>query len=471
MGQKLTVPQAAEQLLARLEDAGFAAFVVGGCVRDSLLGVTPHDWDICTAATPEKVMEIFADRQVIPTGLKHGTVTVVLEGESYEITTFRTEAGYSDGRHPDRVAFVTDVREDLARRDFTINAMAYSPVRGLADPFGGETDLEKGVLRCVGDPAVRFTEDALRMMRLLRFHARLGFRVEERTRQEAVRLAPLLCHVSRERITEELLQMLAEPAAGSPLRLFRQVIFTILPELAPEDGFDQHSLWHQYPVYEHSVQTVELLNPEGLSPEDFKITRLAALLHDIGKPSCFTLDDRGNGHFFGHPAAGEAMVREMCETRLRLTSDQQQALLSLVRHHDDPMLPDKKHVRKALSLHGEAGLFRLIALHRADQEAHGPRAFYADQLRAYMRDTDAFRVLARQVLAEEPVLTLQSLAIRGQDLAGLGVAPGPAMGVLRRRLLSLVLEGSVENETGALKEACRKLLEESAGAEKPDAGK
>ena len=292
--QSMPLPQNIASAMLRLEQAGFACYAVGGCVRDWLLGKQPHDYDLCTAAAPEQTMQVFAGEKIIETGLKHGTVTVLLQGEPIEITTFRTEGNYSDGRRPDSVAFVSDIVQDLARRDFTVNAMAWSPVHGLCDPFGGQEDLHSGIIRCVGDPYERLSEDALRILRALRFAAVLGFSIEPDTARALHELKTQMCHVSSERVTAELLRLLSGRTAGTVLMEYADVITEILPELSPMVGFEQHNPHHKYTVWEHSVRAVEGIRPDG-------VLRLVMLYHDVGKPAAYSQDERGIGHFYGHP--------------------------------------------------------------------------------------------------------------------------------------------------------------------------
>ena len=344
-----SVPDSAREALRRLEAAGYAAYLVGGCVRDSLLGRVPGDWDITTAALPEQVEAVFAGERIIETGLKHGTVTVLLEGLPLEITTFRTETGYSDHRHPDAVAFTPSLKEDLARRDFTVNAMAWRPVEtplirpsvrtgapspqgeGLADPFNGQADLRDKIIRCVGEPEQRFREDALRILRALRFAAQLDFSIDPATAAAARALRETLALVSRERIAVELTKLLCGPAARRILTEYWEILAVPLPELAPMAGFDQRSKYHCYDVLEHSAAAVEAVPPD-------RILRWAALLHDVAKPACFTLDQLGRGHFYGHAQAGGPMTREIL-TRLRFDKDTVRRVSALVELHDYPIDP------------------------------------------------------------------------------------------------------------------------------------
>ena len=340
----------------RLEHAGYAAYVVGGCVRDALLGLTPHDYDICTAATPEQMQQLFSDHQLVLSGLKHGTVSVVVDRELVEITTFRTEGEYLDNRHPQWVRFVDRVEEDLARRDFTVNAMAYSPSRGFADPFGGRADLEKGLLRAVGDPEQRFREDALRILRGVRFSVRYGLQVEEKTQQAMFNLVSLMDHLARERVFEELCKLLTHVKAADLLR-FAPVLVQAVPELAPSLGFDQRSPHHAYDVYTHTAYVVEHVPP-------VLHLRWAALLHDTGKPAVFYTDENGRGHFPEH--AGEsAELANQALRRLRAPNELRILVRDLVARH--MMLPpkDRKILRRWMSRFGADFMADLLTLQQA----------------------------------------------------------------------------------------------------------
>ncbi|MBQ1409720.1 MAG: HD domain-containing protein [Oscillospiraceae bacterium] len=452
----IAAPALAREAISRLQAAGFPAYLVGGCVRDTLLGRTPGDWDITTAARPEQVEAVFAGARVIETGRKHGTVTVLLEGLPLEITTFRTESGYSDHRHPDAVAFTPSLREDLARRDFTINAMAWSPEAGLTDPFGGQEDLEKKLIRCVGDPMQRFQEDALRILRALRFSAQLDFMIDPATAAAALTLRHSLALVSRERIAVELTKLLCGPAARRILVEFWEILAVPLPELAPMAGLDQRSKYHCYDVLEHSAAAVEAAPPEPL-------LRWAALLHDVGKPGCFTLDEAGQGHFYGHPKRGAPMAREIM-TRLRFDKGTVQRVATLVELHDYPIDPpvegqnaeckpqnadairraEERAVRKLIGRLGEEDFFRLLALKRADSLAHHP------DCRGRVAVCARIAALAREILAQPPCFTVKDLAIDGNDLISLGYARGPEIGKTLNALLEGVLSGALPNERESL---------------------
>ena len=285
----MNLPPAVSSLIARLNEAGFSAYAVGGCVRDTLLSKVPHDWDLCTSARPEQMLEVFRGEHVVETGLKHGTLTVVLDHVPYEITTFRTDGVYTDHRHPDSVTFVSDVAGDLARRDFTVNAMAYAPREGLVDLFGGREDLQKKIIRCVGVPAERFEEDALRILRALRFASVYDFTVDPETDKALRLLAPTLKKVAAERIRVELLKLLCGAGAGRILRTYPDVLAVVIPEITPMVGYDQQNHHHHFDLWEHTVQAVENIPPES-------DLRLTMLLHDMGKPSVRSVDEKGEAH-------------------------------------------------------------------------------------------------------------------------------------------------------------------------------
>ena len=444
------MPAAAAAALEALESAGYESYVVGGCVRDSLLGRTPHDWDLCTAAPPEQVEAVFAGQRVLETGLKHGTVTLLTEEGPLEITTFRSDGPCSDGRHPDTVSFVRDIHEDLRRRDFTVNAMAWSPRRGLRDDFGGREDLNRGRIRCVGDPHARFEEDALRILRALRFAARYGFAIEPATAAAVWEDREKLARISPERVFSELKGILCGAGAGEMLRAFPDVIFTVLPELAPCQGFDQRMpRHHPYDVWEHITRTVDAVPPE-------EILRLTMLFHDSGKPASFSLDpETGEGHFYGHPEIG-AQIADEALRRLRCDTATREAVTALVACHDFRSNGSKKAVRRLLARLGEVNLRRLRLVTLADAAAHTPET--ERRMIARAEETGA---LLEEILAEKPSRTTEDLAIGGADLLELGMAPGPAIGKLLRELLEDVWDEKTPNEREALLRRAREWKEKT----------
>lgn len=427
-----TIPQDAAWLLSRLNEAGYQAYVVGGCVRDALLGREPADWDVCTSATPEEMAQVFAGCHVVETGLKHGTLTVVRAHVPYEVTTFRVEEGYTDHRHPDRVRFVTDVRADLARRDFTVNAMAYHPETGLVDAFHGQEDLAAGVLRCVGDPATRFGEDALRILRALRFAAVYDFHIEEETARAVHELAPTLAQVAAERIRTELGKLLCGKAAARVLRDYADVIHVILPQTRAMQGFEQHTPYHRYDVWEHTLRVVEQ------SPQEEGV-RLAALLHDAGKPRAFTLDAQGVGHAYGHQAISAELAEEAM-ARLKMDRATWEDVTTLVVRHDIPLPAERRMMKRRLSQLGERRLRLLIALQRADALGKGTL-----DTEAVEAETQARLRLLDELLAEDACVTLRQLAVNGRDLLAAGLPGGKALGETLQALLDAVLDERLPN--------------------------
>ena len=434
------IPNSVLELINKLEEAGYEAWVVGGCVRDHLMGNAPHDYDCCTAAAPQQMQAIFADRQLVLAGLKHGTVGVVTEDGVVEITTFRTEGGYLDSRHPDWVRFVRDVKEDLARRDFTVNAMAYSPRRGLCDPFGGQADLKKGLLRAVGDPALRFREDALRILRGLRFAARFGFEIEEKTCEAMHTEIAGLDSLARERVLVELEGFLLSARARDILD-GAELLLRVIPELAPQLGFDQKNPHHEHDIFTHTALVVER------APKD-PVMRLAALLHDVGKVDTFTLDKNGVGHFYGHAKVGAELAENILR-RLKCSNALRDEVVWLIAHHMDRFPCDEKAARRCLSKNGLARMERLTMLQMADFGGKVDEG-----------DLDEWLRLLREVDAREGVLTLKTLAVKGSDLMALGIPRGRRVGEILNSLLSLVLAGELPNEREKLLDYVRKNTQE-----------
>lgn len=425
---------AALTVIARLEQAGFDAFAVGGCVRDMLRGVEADDVDITTNATPETIMAVFEGERIIPTGLAHGTVTVLLEGQAFEVTTYRRDGTYSDNRHPDHVTFTTDLTEDLARRDFTVNAMAFHPSKGLIDPFGGQRDLQNGVLRCVGDPYTRFTEDALRILRLLRFMSVLKMHADDTTADAAHALYYRLAAVAAERKRVEWTKMLAGDCFEAVALAFPDVMCEVVPALSPLVDFDQQTPYHDYDAYTHTVKAV------AACPKD-TVVRLAALFHDLGKPMTFFTDEDGNGHFYGHADHSEALARDTMTT-LRFDNATIHAVLPLIKYHHAQITPDRKSVRRWLSRLGEEGLRRLLAVKTADALACKGNTVPPDFC-------DILTVLDT-IIREADCVSLKTLAINGHDLQALGMPAGPSIGAMLNALLEAVMADAVCNERDAL---------------------
>lgn len=444
---EIRIPSETAAVLRRLRSAGFAAYAVGGCVRDSLLGQTPQDWDICTAARPEEVLSCFSDCRTVLTGVRYGTVTVLWEERPFEITTFRGESGYSDARHPDGVTFLSELRGDLARRDFTVNAMAADADGTVIDPFGGREDLRQGILRCVGVPERRFSEDALRILRGLRFAARLDLCVEEQTAQAMLALRERLRLVAPERLHKELDGLLCGAAASRILRQFKAVVWVLLPELRDEDGFRQYNYHHARTVWEHTLSALE-------ATERDPILRLAILLHDIGKPSAFTMDKQLQGHFYGHAVIGGA-VAERVLRRLRYDGETVKTVSELVRLHDICLSPlTEKRMRRILAAHGEEQTRRLLRIRRADRLGKGTED--AAQVEAFIR---AAEDCLQAVLAADCCLTRGQLAVSGRELLALGIPQGRGLGELLDRLLHEVIEGRLQNDPQILMQYAQKMID------------
>lgn len=427
----MRLPEQVCHALERLGCAGHEAFVVGGAVRDGVrLGVMAQDWDIATDARPERVKELFASFRVVETGLRHGTVTVWLDGLPLEMTTYRVDGTYSDGRHPDSVHFSDSLRADLERRDFTINALAYHPDTGVVDLVGGLHDLQQGLIRCVGEPERRFREDALRVLRGLRLAAVYDMEIEAQTAAALHRSGPLLSAVAAERVQAELTRLLCGPAAARVLREFADVITVPLPELAPMVGFAQHNRYHNRDVWEHTLAVVEHCSPQP-------VLRWAALLHDVGKPDCFTLGEDGVGHFHGHGEQSVCRSEKLLE-RLRFDRRSKGQILQLVRHHDGPISPQRPSLRRLLSRHGPELTSCLLELHEAD--AWGK----SDLCRPQVQCCRQARAVLEDILREEGCLSRSSLAVDGRDLLALGLR-GTAVGRALEACLEQVLEGTLDN--------------------------
>ena len=435
----MQIPKDVRDCIDALENAGFAVYLVGGCVRDSYLGLEPHDFDLCTAALPEQTETVFADRRLVLAGKKHGTVGVVTDSGVVEITTFRTEGGYTDNRHPQWVKFVPNIEDDLARRDFTVNAMAYSPTRGFADPFGGRADLDAKILRAVGEPGARFEEDSLRILRGVRFAVRYGLMPETRTLDAMFRLAPLMDNLARERVFEELCKILLLVNADDLLR-FQPVLTQVTPELAPTVGFDQHSRHHIYDIYEHTAHVVAAVPP-------ILSLRWAALLHDVGKPATFSIDEAGEGHFYGH-AEESAAIADAVLRRLKAPTQLREDVVLLIRQHMAIMEPDKRILRRRLSRVGSEKLELLLALQEADTIGTGTRK--PCEIEIFSK----IRAVLEEIEAENACLSLKDLAINGHDLMALGIT-GREIGKTLNSLLEQVIDEKIPNEKDALLKAIR----------------
>ncbi len=436
MTPRVAVPSDVAALLFTLRQNGFEAYVVGGCVRDSLRGVTPEDWDVTTSATPQEMLAVFADYRTIAVGAKHGTVAVLTESRTVEITTFRTEAEYTDSRHPDRVAFVNDVTKDLQRRDFTVNAMAYSEDCGLIDPFGGQKDLSSNVLRAVGDAFTRFSEDALRILRGLRFASTLGFAIEPNTARALHETKDLLRHIAAERVAAELTKLLCGKNVFAVMQEFRDVIAAVIPEIRDTFDFAQKSPHHRYDIYTHTLHTVAAV---PATP----VLRWAALLHDIGKPQAFTEDANGRGHF-KHHAEYSAVTAKKILTQLRMDKATIRTIVLLVAEHDHQISPDAPTVKRALGRLGEETLRLLIALKHADNTAHG--AGENDRLLRWQK----VEAMMGTILESGECYSLRGLAVKGNDITEKNLATGESVGRCLQFLLNEVIDERCVNQREAL---------------------
>ena len=444
----MNIPQGPDEILNRLTAAGFQAYAVGGCVRDSLLGTVPGDWDICTSALPEETEACFSDLRVVETGLKHGTVTVIFQGVPYEITTFRSDGNYLDHRRPQQVNFVRTLKEDLLRRDFTINAMAVGLDEEIQDPFGGRQDLTDGIIRCVGDPDTRFTEDALRILRGLRFASRLGFSIAPETAAAMERNKNLLSYVSGERIYKELTGILIGTYAQSVLEQYGGVLAAVLPEIQPSMGFLQRNPFHNRDVWQHTLEALGKSRPDP-------IVRWALLLHDLGKPDCFTLDDRGIGHFYGHPQRSMELAEQILD-RFRGDKKTRDTICLLVRDHDREAPATIKNARRWIARYGRDNVRLLLEVKRCDCLAHVD----TPKTRARYNNLMEMTRLIRECLETERCFSVRDLPVKGGDVMALGVPAGPQVGRILEGLLDDVLDGACPPEREALLERLKQLINE-----------
>ena len=424
------LPQNIKKCVDALENAGFSAYAVGGCVRDACLGLVPHDYDLCTSALPEETEQVFSDYRLILAGKKHGTVTVIMDAEPVEITTFRTEGGYQDNRHPDWVKFVPNIEEDLSRRDFTVNAMAYSPTRGYADPFGGREDLKNGILRAVGDPVQRFQEDSLRILRGIRFASRFKMKLDPKTEDAMHSQSHLMENLARERVFEELCKLLPGLTAEELCR-FAPVLSAVIPELQPLIGFDQRSPHHAYDLLTHVAHVVEAV------PGDLAL-RWAALLHDVGKIPTFTQDETGRGHFYGH-APKSAEMADTILHRLKAPTALREQVVLLIGKHMTRLEPEKKLLRRQLSRLGWETVEQLLCLQEADMASKGTGE--SEERRIF----GEIRAVLEEIRAENACLTMKDLAVNGHDMMALGLK-GKAIGAALNTLFEQVLEENLPNE-------------------------
>ncbi|MBE5926475.1 MAG: CCA tRNA nucleotidyltransferase [Lachnospiraceae bacterium] len=441
---RIILPKSVKLIIDILEKNGFEAYAVGGCVRDAMLGREPQDWDITTNALPFQVKELFT--RTIDTGIQHGTVTVMMNHIGYEVTTYRIDGEYEDGRHPNDVEFTSNLVEDLKRRDFTINAMAYNDRTGLVDEFDGIGDLQRKVIRCVGNPEDRFNEDALRIMRAVRFAAQLGFGIEENTRNAIVKLAENLKMISKERIHTELIKLLVSKNPQMILEMYNTGITGyILPEFDDMMNTPQNSIYHIYNVGEHTIKVLT-------SIEDNQYLRWAALLHDVGKPSTRTTDEKGIDHFHGHEEIGSEIARKILKN-LKMDNKTIDIVTRLVRYHDYPLTDGKKSIRRSMNKVGEDIYPMFLKLKRADIEGKSPLSI--EKNIPILQNAE---LLYEEICRANECVTIRNLDISGKDLLELGILRGEMVGKTLEKLLEIVLDEPEKNKKEILLEEAKKYL-------------
>ena len=427
------LPERIRTVLTMLEDAGYEAYLVGGCVRDPLIGREVSDYDVTTSALPEEVERVFEGMKVIETGIKHGTVTVLSEGEPVEITTFRTDGEYLDSRHPESVSFTRNIADDLSRRDFTVNSIAVNKDGEYVDPYGGREDIARRVIRCTGDPDKRFGEDALRIIRALRFSSVLGFEIEEATADSIHRNRALLSKISVERVFSELKKLLCGENVFHVLTDFSDAICTVVPEMAPCVGFDQKSVYHVYDVYTHIAKTVEAIEPD-------ETLRLAMLFHDIGKPHSYQLKKDGVHYsFHGHPEVSADIAKEWLD-KMHADGKMRRLVPLLCRYHDRTVAPTEKSVKKLLRDLSYDEVIMLCKVQKADSAGHAP-GMATDR----GATADVISEIAERIVSRGECFSLRDLAVNGNDLAALGFT-GRDIGAKLHELLDLVIDERLPNE-------------------------
>lgn len=436
-GIKIELPEQVRFVLRKFTESGFKANIVGGCVRDSILGISPKDWDITTSALPQETEQVLAGTcKLIETGLKHGTVTALINNMPLEITTYRIDGAYSDNRHPNSVTFTRSLEDDLSRRDFTVNALAYDESRGIIDYFGGLQDIEKKCIRCVGESDKRFEEDGLRILRALRFASVLDFSIDPFTSESIRQKKKLLRNIAAERISAEFVKLICGRNAEQILRDYAGVVGEFIPEILPLIGFDQHNAYHIYDVWEHTIHSLSAI-------EASPILRLTMLLHDIGKPDCYTRDEKGVGHFYGHPQRGAEIAKTVLK-RLRFDNATISQVVSLVENHDLTLEVNVKWVRRWLNKLGENTFRQLLVVQAADTIAHAPHTF--DHL-DFLKEVET---ILNEIVSQGQCFSLKNLAVNGKDLLQIELAEGPEIGQLLEQLLNAVIEEKCPNEKSSL---------------------
>ena len=442
----MNISPAAQKAIDVLSAAGYEAFCVGGCVRDMIMGREPNDFDVTTSALPEQTRACFDGYHVIETGMKHGTVTAVIDGEPVEITTYRVDGEYLDNRRPSEVFFTSRIEDDLSRRDFTVNAMAYSAERGLVDAFGGREDIKRKIIRAVGEPDRRFHEDGLRILRALRFASVLDFTIDADTADSIHRNRALLGNISAERILVEFVKLVCGVGAARILGEFHDVICEIIPEFGPSVGFDQHNPYHIYDVYTHSLCALRAAQGD-------KYVKLAVLFHDIGKPGSYSEDEKG-GHFYGHHKLS-AELTERALKRLKADGKTLHTVVKLVDAHDRGLPPTEKSVRRLICSFGEEDTRRLIQLRRADNSA-----LVEWLVKPRLDELDEIERIVDKIKADGELPSLKNLAVHGDDIIKQGVKPGKQVGVILNALLDGVIDGTLPNDRAVLLEKSASLAEQ-----------
>lgn len=447
MQLKISIPNDVNLILEKLGGSGYEAFVVGGCVRDSLLGLEPNDWDITTSAKPGEIKAVFSDYQLIEIGEKHGTIGVVVNYKPYEITTYRVDGDYSDSRRPDSVSFTDKIEEDLSRRDFTINAMAYNDDAGLVDPFGGEVDLRYKALRCVGDPDTRFNEDALRILRALRFASVYNLSIEGNTSNSIVRNRLMLNNISAERIQSELSKMLRGDNINFILRRYKEVIAVFIPEIVATFECEQNTPHHNKNVWRHTTAAVSNI-------ENDLILRMTMFLHDIGKPLALRTDSNGRDHFKGHNHFSAVLSKTALE-RLRYPTRFIEDVVTLIEYHDVRMSDNKKQIKHILNNIGLVNFERLLKVQRADILAQSK---YKRDIK--LQNLDLAYNTYKEIIENKECYSLKSLSINGSDLLHLGISEGKMIGDILDMLLDAVIDGTLDNDNVLLKKQAIELYNE-----------
>ena len=442
----LKLSKGAKRAISALTAAGYEAYAVGGAIRDTLMGNVAHDFDITTSARPEEMKKVFFGEKIVETGIQHGTLTLIYEGESVEITTYRIDGEYSDNRHPESVQFTSKLENDLMRRDFTMNAIAYNPISDtLVDLFGGRADIENKIIRVVGSPKERFCEDALRILRAVRFSSVLGFEIEEKTRQAMIECAPLLKSISKERIASELNKLLCGKNVKNAILQNVEVLSQILPEIKTMNGFDQRNSWHIYDILKHTAVVLESIEP-------IPHLRLMAFLHDVGKVYTFTVDERGIGHFYGHNGASAERAKQFFED-YKYDTFTKERVCYIISLHDTHIEEDKIYIKKRMNRMGKEAFFELVKLQIADNLAQNPE-------KVNMKHFDIVLSIANEIIAEDSCFSLKSLAINGTDLIENGFEKGKRIGEILDYLLNGVIEEKIQNNKMELLKEAKKQFGE-----------